>query len=329
MVNSPKVSVIVPVYNAGESFIPSIHSLFKQTLQSIEIIIVNDASTDNSGSLINHLAKENNNVIPIHFTENKGVHEARLAGLKKSTAPWIGFLDADDFAHPNMFFALLTAALENNADIVVCGSNRVTKDRKFIAPKLQFHHSKKIDSHIFEKFCRFEFGTGMLWNKLYKREIIEPYFNLHFPWRQDINEDLILNIGCFSKANTVFLMKDMLYDYVLSNDSVTSKMEKTWAFVQMYRAFALAVSKFKDLDKVYNIIDMYRIQLSWNTYVIDDTKNLTSYTQKIEEAIELITNTYPKALALLSARKETMPLSIKQAIKALYARILTKFGFKL
>ncbi|MCS5856864.1 glycosyltransferase [Klebsiella pneumoniae subsp. pneumoniae] len=88
---APKVSVIVPVFNAGAKLLPSIESLLNQTLKDIEIIIVNDASTDNSGSVIDQLAKENTNIVPVHFSENKGVHEARLAGLKKSTAPWIGF----------------------------------------------------------------------------------------------------------------------------------------------------------------------------------------------------------------------------------------------
>src|SRR5690554_2042448 len=127
---APKVSVIVPVFNAGEKLVPSIESLLNQTLKDIEIIIVNDASTDNSGSVIDQLAKESTNIVPVHFSVNKGVHEARLAGLKRSTAPWIGFLDADDFARPNMFATLLSAAVDNDVDIVVCGSDRVTRSEE-------------------------------------------------------------------------------------------------------------------------------------------------------------------------------------------------------
>ncbi len=155
---APKVSVIVPVFNAGAKLLPSIESLLNQTLKDIEIIIVNDASTDNSGSVIDQLAKENTNIVPVHFSENKGVHEARLAGLKKSTAPWIGFLDADDFARPNMFATLLSAAVDNDVDIVVCGSDRVTEQRKVIAPKLRFRRSEKVDDNVFERFCAFEEG---------------------------------------------------------------------------------------------------------------------------------------------------------------------------
>src|SRR5690554_5982234 len=130
-----KISVIVPAFNAGEKLIPSIESLLNQTLKGVEIIIVNDASVDNSGAIIDQLAKEHTNIVPVHLSENQGVHEARLAGLKKSTAPWIGFLDADDFARPNMFSKMYAAAVDHRVDIVVCGSDRVDEQRKCVSTK--------------------------------------------------------------------------------------------------------------------------------------------------------------------------------------------------
>src|SRR5690554_6330685 len=243
----PKVSVIVPVFNAGEKLIPNIESLVNQTLKGIEIIIVNDASVDNSSSIIDQLAREHTNVVSVHLSENKGVHEARLAGLKKSTAPWIGFLDADDFARPNMFSKMYAAAVDHRVDIVVCGSDRVDEQRKFVAKKLQFNRSEKIDVNVFERFCAFEFGTGMLWNKLFKRSVIEPWFDLHFPWRQSINEDLILNIGCFHNAESVYLLKEKLYEYVISEGSVTTEMKKCWAYSETFRAYVLAVTSYQSL----------------------------------------------------------------------------------
>lgn len=74
MDSQAKVSVIVSVFNAGAKLVPSIESLLAQTLKDIEIIIVNDASADNSASVIDQLAKENANIVPVHFPGNKGVH---------------------------------------------------------------------------------------------------------------------------------------------------------------------------------------------------------------------------------------------------------------
>jgi len=323
---TPTVSVIVPVYNASHKLVFSIESLLNQTLQGLEIIIVNDASTDDTADVIDRLARYHTNIVPVHFNENKGVHEARLAGLKKSSSPWIGFIDADDFARPNMFAKLLTAAVGNDVDIVVCGSDRVTEQRKVIGPKLRFKNSQKVDINIFERFCSFDFGAGMLWNKLYKREIIESCFDLHFVWRQSINEDLLLNIGCFYNSNSVFLLKDILHEYVFSEDSVTARMNNSWAYVEIYRAFALAMTCYQHLDssKMTCIIDMYRRQLSWNNYQLPKTVELAGYKQKLEEATKLLNNENPYALAAIAARKPGAVVGVNEAIKSLLIAIVRR-----
>lgn len=328
MRDAPRVSVVVPVYNAGQKLIPSIDSLLNQTLKNIEIIIVNDASTDESGRLIDRLACDHDNIVPIHLGKNSGVHEARLAGLKKSTAPWIGFLDADDFARPNMFEFMYSRGMEHAAEIVVCGSYRVTPSQKIISSKLRFKRSTKVENGVFEKFCRFAFGTGTLWNKLYRRELIVPCANMRFPWRQDINEDLILNIGCFHRANSVYLCKEMLYNYVLNGNSVTSTTSNAKAYVDTYRAAALAIDSFSELgpDVLSKIIDMYRIQLSWDSYLIDDIHTIIPYQYELQEAIDLISSVYPAALALLNARRRPALVGVRLATRSLLHRSLIMLG---
>lgn len=324
----PKISVIVPVFNAGDKLVPSIESLLNQTLKDVEIIIVNDASTDNTGEVVDQLAQANSNILAVHFTENKGVHEARLAGLKKSTAPWIGFLDSDDFARPTMFAVLHAAAISNDVEIVVCGSYRVMQQRKVIAPKLQFKRSGKVDNNVFERFCRFEFGTGMLWNKLFKRSVIEPWFELHFPWRQSINEDLLLNIACFYHAQSVYLCKEILHEYVLNEASVTSTNTSNKAYVDTYRAAALAIalfSKFGD-EALAKVINMYRTQLSWRDYQIGDVVDIMPYEKELNEAIDLISRVRPSALALLSARQHPPLVGVRRALKSLIQHALVVAG---
>ena len=137
MTDLPRISIIVPVYNASNTLVLSVESLLNQTLKNLEIILINDASTDDSGAVIERLARDYSNIVAIHFSENKGPYEARLAGLKKSSGDWIGFLDADDFARPQMFSTLLSAAINNDVDIVVCGTDRVTAQRKVVATKIE------------------------------------------------------------------------------------------------------------------------------------------------------------------------------------------------
>ena len=325
MVFLPKVSVILPVYNAGANLIPCVESLLAQTLKEIEIVIINDASTDDSAAIIEGLARQNENVVTVHLDKNKGVHEARLAGLREATAPWIGFLDADDFAREKMFGVMYQAGLEQDVDIVVCGSYRVTSERKLIAPKLRFKKSERVDSGIFSKFCDFDFGTGMLWNKLYRRQVVLPYADMHFPWRQNINEDLVFNIGAFLLAKSVYLCKEVLHEYVLNESSVTSTIDSARAYVETYRAAALAVSIFSEQrgDAIPKIIDMYRKQLSFSDYRVENVAELLSYEDKLQEATKLIHGTYPVGLALLSARRRPDLIGVKMALESLFRRILS------
>lgn len=323
---APKVSVIVPVFNAVEKLVPSIQSLLNQTLRDIEIIIVNDASTDDSGAVINQLANSNPNIRPVHSPDNKGAHEARLAGLKLSTAPWIGFLDADDYARPKMFETMLSAAERHDVDIVVCGSDRVTEQRKVIAPKLRFPRSEKVTGDIFERFCAFEFGTGMLVNKLFRRSVIAPWFDLHFPWRQNANEDLLLNIGCFYNAKSICLLREKLYEYVLNDRSYTSKISKHAAYTETFRAYVVAVICYQHLgtQPLLNIIEMYRKQISWGSYQLPSIAELREFNKQLEEASVLLSKENSFALSAIVTRRAEHIVGVRVALRSLYSYLVNK-----
>ena len=318
------VSVIVPVFNGAQTLERSVNSLLDQTLTTLEIILINDASSDDTGSLIDRLAVKHPRVRAIHNEQNQGVHETRLTGLGAATAPWIGFLDADDITRPEMYGKMQAAGEQQRADIVVCGAYRVTGDRKVISPKLRFRHSATITRDIFHRFCQFRFGTGMLWNKLFRRKVIMPYAELHFPWRQNINEDLILNIGCFKDATRVHLMKDMFYEYVFRESSVSSSGSAEKACLQTLRAYAIAVSQFRDCgdDVLAEITNMYRQQLSWPPYQLGDTRSMSSFGAEITEAVELIVRCYPAGLGGLVTTPPSAPMSLGRVARALSRRIL-------
>ena len=122
-----KVSVIVPVYNC-EAYLPAcIASLRAQTLEDIELIFVDDASSDGSLSLLRAAQAEDARVRVIAFAENRGVSAARNAGLDAAAGAFVGFCDADDWVEPQMFARLLDAAEEAGADASFC---RVIKERE-------------------------------------------------------------------------------------------------------------------------------------------------------------------------------------------------------
>lgn len=301
---TPEVSVIVPVYNGEHGLAPSVRSLLDQQNVSLEIILINDASTDETGRLIDKLAQDHAAIVPVHMPRNSGAHEARLIGLEHASAPWIGFVDADDFVRPYMFSTLLHAAQREDVDIVICGADRVDPSRKLIETKLRFRSEQRVEADILDHFCHLEFGTGMLWNKLYRRDVILPCRDLQFPWRQNINSDMILNLACFHRARTVFLLPDILYDYVFNPSSLTSKLDKKRAYVEIYRACALALNMLPDIDGDFRklIIDLYRRQLEFDAYCLTSSSDLAAHEEDLAEAVALINCVAPTALAMLAMR---------------------------
>lgn len=314
MANESKISIIVPCFNAQSTIEKSLKSLVYQTFQNLEIIVVDDCSTDATPSRIARLASEFHNFNYVRLDENKGVHEARLAGLKKVTSPWVGFLDADDIALPNMYQRMYEAGVREDVDIVICGSWRVTSEGKRVSPKVVFPSDTKISQDLFGKFCRWEFGTGALWNKLYRYEVIAPFQNLHFDWRQNFNEDLLLNIGCFSSATSAYLMKDILHKYVDSFKSATSQMQRSTGYMQTFRAYALALNLYKNrgYEILEQITELYRRQLGFSCYQLDNLKELNEESRnRIEEAVCLIQQVYPLGLYLIASRHLVPPLTVK------------------
>ncbi len=116
----PKVSVVLPVYNVAAYLPKCLESLLNQTLKEIEIICVNDCSPDNSLEILKQYAAKDNRIKIIDQT-NTGPGVARNNGIKAATGEYVGFVDPDDWAEPEMFAKMYTAAIEQNADIVECG----------------------------------------------------------------------------------------------------------------------------------------------------------------------------------------------------------------
>ena len=210
-----KVSVIVPVYNVS-SFLPKcLDSLVNQTLKDIEIISVNDGSTDTSQAIIDTYAVNYNDVIKAYQKENGGLSDARNFGIKKATGDFIGFVDSDDFVDITMFEKLYNRAMKTNSDVVVCSHTSVVLNKENCIKSSKLH--KIQNSHIFGKSIYesrgiLAFSRSYAWNKLYKREIIEGF---EFPKGQHFEDSAII-YNILSKATKIECLPEALYFYVTS-----------------------------------------------------------------------------------------------------------------
>ena len=262
-----KVSVIVPVYNVEVYLEKCLDSLINQTLDEIEIICVNDGSTDRSGDILECYKKEYPNIKIIN-KKNGGLSDARNSGLKHVNGKYIGFIDSDDWAELDMFEKLYNQAEKYNADICISNYNEVYEDG-----------IKKVDD-IEEKYPILH--EASVWNKLFKREFIEKN-NALFPvglWYEDnaftyrlllsnpvitnisdylynyrkVREGSIMNSQASSKIYDMYKIGDELSEY--AKDKCLSDYDKVqFEFIFIRNIFFRQVLKIVKLEKV-NIIKL-------------------------------------------------------------------------
>jgi glycosyltransferase involved in cell wall biosynthesis len=127
------ISIVIPVYNTAKYLPRCIESIINQTYKNLEIIIVDDSSTDDSGKIADEYSKKDSRIIIIH-QENRGISIARNKAIEVATGDFIGFVDSDDYIEIDMYELLLNTIKEYNADIVQCSYYRVGQDNK-ILPK--------------------------------------------------------------------------------------------------------------------------------------------------------------------------------------------------
>ena len=228
------VSIIVPVYNVSEKYIKKcIESLIYQTMKEIEIIIVDDGSTDNSGELCDMYAKKDNRIKVIH-KKNGGASSARNIGLKIITGKWLMFLDADDWVDDNTLDYAVNYSDNNDADILAwnhyyeTSRGRVKRDEIYPSPLIRcnsnFDDIKMLELDTIapeynKRINNISVGAVRgVWAKLYKTELIKKN-KILFNENLVISEDAFFNLCCFQKANKVIMINQYFNHYRLDQSS--------------------------------------------------------------------------------------------------------------
>lgn len=221
-----KISVIIPAYNIENEISRCLNSVLKQTYKNIEIIVVDDGSSDRTLEILNLYEQKYDNVIVVH-QENQGVFSARLNGIKRATGKWIGFVDGDDEIEEEMYFSLMKNAMEYQADISHCGYGMDFPDRTDL-----YYGTDRIiyqDNHTgLKDLLSGIFIEPALVNKLYRKNLLDGIENekgLDSTIR--INEDLLMNFYLFKKAKKAIYYDKCYYHYIIrKNSASTSKINK-------------------------------------------------------------------------------------------------------
>lgn len=225
-----KVSVIIPVYNTEEYLARCLNSIIDNTYSNLEIICVNDGSTDNSREILAEFEKKDNRIKVID-EKNQGVSKARNTGLRNATGDYIAFIDSDDWVHAQYFEILLKNT--GDEDIIIGQYIRVSD---YKADKKVEEFGKKYINSLTELFFN-EHIRKYVCGRIYKRNTVEK---LYFPENIKLGEDTIYNVTLMSNSSKlkVLLVDFPLYYYFDRNDSavhilpVSVYLEKAEWYIQ-------------------------------------------------------------------------------------------------
>ena len=200
--NDPLISVIVPIYNVEPYVRKCLDSLQNQTMKQIEIICIDDGSTDKSGEIAEEYTSTTSPAFRVIHTENRGLSAARNRGIDEARAPWIMFVDSDDWVDSRFCELPYRAAMENDADLVIFNRYVTTKQQK-----VKKEHRRIIPEGRINREEAIDVGESVAWNKLYHTKLFEQ---IRYP-EGYVYEDLATTHKLVYRAKLIVSIRDSLY----------------------------------------------------------------------------------------------------------------------
>ena len=287
--DKPKISIIVPIYNAESFLSKCVDSILTQTETDLELILVNDGSSDNSLTICNNYATRDTRVKVID-QKNAGVSVARNKAIELASGDYIGFVDSDDWIASNMFENLLNEAYKTNADVVMCDATTVYSNGKTEDDTImQLLSSKVLYKSDFTPQLLLEMA-GSACRCIYKNDksnINLRKYKLNYPVGIKFSEDRIFNLYAFGQANKVSYIKESYYYRYVNTESAVHRFH-----IDYFEAYKLASNAITEA-----------IKLVWND---KEEYHIAYYSQFIAGAFGAINNYYYKTSTLNSKERRNL-----------------------
>lgn len=257
------ISIIVPIYNVELCIKECIESIIHQTYRNLEIILVDDGSTDGCHGICDEYAAMDNRIVVVH-KQNEGLVRARKSGLNKATADIICYVDGDDWIEPDMLEKMYTRMKDNQADVVICGryeengSNSKRTNHNF---KSGLYDKPQLKSIIYPKMIEggsfFTWGImPNVWDKLYRRSLLEP-FQMMVDDEIVMGEDAACVYPCLLNANSIYIMDECFYHYRQSGNSMIKADARRNDGELIRRLYFSVNDYFMELHNPYNICEQW------------------------------------------------------------------------
>ena len=227
----PLVSVIIPVYNISEYVTKCLESVVLQSYENLEIIVVDDGSTDESGKICDKIALKDSR-LKVYHRKNGGLSSARNFGISKAHGEYVALVDGDDFVKKDFVKAMVIAVEETGAEVVVCGFDEFVTREKVLSGK----------EAAIKLLVEQENMEIVAWNKLYRRELFD---GIEYPVGEK-HEDNLTTYKILAKAEKVAYVSKSLYSYVKRPGSIMNEAKLVERLSARYKAAEEAVKYFRN-----------------------------------------------------------------------------------
>lgn len=283
---SALISIIVPVYNQEKYLSRCLDSILDQTYKNLEIVCVDDKSTDGSTEIIKHYVQKNSRIVYYRNT-GKGVSSARNYGIERANGEYIGFVDSDDFIQPQMYEFMLRAMQENDCEMVACGYERVDRAdyRMFEYHARECKTSEFVDLYNFENMLNNEMVLSSACTKLIKTEFlkkIDGLFEDHL-----IGEDTIFCAKLWTKVKKNVYVDVPLYGYFVNLNSTIYRTDDSIK-ISLMESRLEAYRLYKNYDRETAAYFLFRDVVCMQRYIcmqeLSDKRSYRIMNRKFFEA---------------------------------------------
>ena len=303
-----KVSVIIPVYNTGKFLEKCLESVVNQSLKEIEIICVNDGSTDNSLEILQYFSKKDSRIVVIN-QKNKGATPSRNRGLGLSSGKYLYFIDSDDYLEERtMLEEIYNKSEKNNLDMVVFDNYDDFKNEKHYIKNLEVQENELIDKEEFLKVLILGKCGIAMWIKVIKKEVFIKN-KIIFPEEIFTGEDLLTSLKLVFFSKKIGKINKALYNYVQHETQGTKKEKKEKKYSDFYKVYK-EIEKFLKEKNVF-----YKYENEFNSRMFQFCKSILRRKYKNTEVYKLLKNYLIKNKKNIFASEEYKKTSIIKKIK--------------
>ena len=331
----PKVSIIVPIYKVEPYLKRCVDSLINQTLQDIEIILVDDGSPDNCPKMCDEFAKQDSRIKVVHKS-NGGAASARNLGLDIATGDYFAFVDSDDYIEKNMYESMLKVAIDHNCNFVMCDCIKEYSDKSIVYShniREGFYTKDQLIKEHYQHLLIMENieypATISNWLFLFNKKLLNNP-SIRYPEGIKYSEDLLFGAMLLYKSDSFYYMKGVpFYHYCMNPTSVTHVFDsKKWDYyLKLHKLTKSHFSNTTDYDFTYQL-NLLLLFFLFNT--ITDLKTNSGYEKEhLLDSLNNILKCKETTEMFKNVKVFRLPISLKQKIITLLmkykqVRILSK-----